>query len=111
MELRRRGVQDLASSITAIETLIEFKKESFTGQNEKISGRGQGGETRTSLLGATCHPHQETKGGERRMRHRGSTHASYTMDLNESSSVQNEASLRLLSKTRRGKRRKGRELL
>ena len=50
----------------------------------------------------------ETKERERRMRYRGSTCASYAMDFTESSSVKNQASLPLLSKTMRGKRRRGR---
>jgi len=66
------------------------------------------GEIGTSLLGATSDPHQEIKGRERRKRHQGSTYASYAMDLTESSSVQNGVSLLLLSKTMRGKRRRGR---
>jgi len=35
MELERRGVQDLASAITAAESLIEFKRESSKGRGKK----------------------------------------------------------------------------
>ena len=36
-------MQDLTSTIAIIEMLIEFKKESFKGQNRKISGSRKGG--------------------------------------------------------------------
>ena len=42
MELKRRGVQDLASAIAAAETLVEYKRESLKKPNKKTSS-GKGG--------------------------------------------------------------------
>jgi len=42
MELISHGVQNLASAIAAVESLIEFNKESSKGQNKKISGSDKG---------------------------------------------------------------------
>jgi len=35
MKLERRGVQDLSSAITVVESLIEFKRESSKGRGKK----------------------------------------------------------------------------
>jgi len=43
MELERRGVQDLASTIAAVESLIEFKRESSKGRGKK-NHEGSGNE-------------------------------------------------------------------
>ena len=41
MELKRRGVQDLASTISTVKTLVEFK-ESSKRPNKKTSGSDKG---------------------------------------------------------------------
>jgi len=43
MELERRGVQDLASAISAAESLIKFKKNSSKGQGKNNQGSAKGG--------------------------------------------------------------------
>jgi len=43
MELERRRVQDIISAIAAVESLIEFKRESSKGQGKKIGGSDKGG--------------------------------------------------------------------
>jgi len=65
IELKRHAVQDLASAVVTVESLIEFKRES-----SKLWGKKTYNmmvtvtETRTSLLGGTNQQYSRTKGRE-----------------------------------------------
>ena len=43
MKLKTHGMQDLTSTIVAVESLIKFKKESSKGRSKKTGGSGKGG--------------------------------------------------------------------
>jgi len=91
MELKRQGVQDLASAIVDAELLIEFKRNSSKGQGKKNGGSGKVGEIKTSPPRKTSP--LRTMGKARRTTQLRSTHASYAMDLTGPSSVRRRESL------------------
>ena len=98
-------VHDLASAITAAQSLIEFK-DSSKGQSKKIIGSGKvrGDWDKRPKWHKPSTLKEEGKGKKDETSKKISWF--FAIDLTKSSSVQSGASLLLLSRKKRGMRRK-----
>lgn len=90
MELKTRGVQDLAFAIAAAESLLEFKRDSSKSQGKKPQHGGKSGGDRTSLSKITSLT--KTKENGRKLigtiLPNSRSHVSYAMGLTVHSSAQ-----------------------
>ena len=95
MELKRRGVQDLASAIVVAESLIKFKRESSKGRGKKThEGSDSEGDRENSPKRDRT---PRDKGNEKKDKHQRSTPTSFVTGLIESLSARNVVNLSLLS--------------
>ena len=91
IELERRGVQDLAFTIAATKSLIEFKETHQRDKAKRTEAVAKVREIRTSPPRKT-NP-SKTRGKARRTTHPRGTHASYALDLTGLLSVRRRESL------------------